>query len=313
MAEPYRKQHANMYQETKPSIIRRYPVASFISMTLLAQLGVVLCTWWLIPEGQAMHSDTPGARIAHMVFRMRVFFPLLLAIAFTVYLDGWRGLRTLFGSFLHWRVPVKWYAIAVVWKFVLGYLGVTCVVLLALDQWPGFINEGWLEGMRNTFFFLIGIAFVEETSWIRFSVTRLQEKRSALYSATVVGLAWGAWYLMMMLLGEGVPDGIPWFAFVISMFSMSVFFTFTYNSTRSGAVLLIMQFFSNSAFLIAPMLPVEGKPPYFMIGFVLWFLILAIGVILYSGHEHLHRGGVRARWSDAGEGTDVDDTRSTTT
>ncbi len=281
--------------------IERYPVAIFISLTLLAQFSVVLCTWWLIPDGEEMHSDSAGARAAHMVFRFRVFFPLGIAMLMTVYLDGWGGLKKLFSSFLHWRVPAKWYALAFVWKFILGFLGVICVVALALDEWPGFINVGWLRGIMTTFFFLVGIAFVEETSWIRFSVTRLQERKSALFSSTVVGLAWGAWYLMMMMIGEGVPDGIPWFAFIISMFSMSVFFTWTYNNTRSGTVLLVMQFFSNCAFLIAPMLPVAGKPPYFMIGFVLWFLMLAIAVTVQGGARHLNREGVRAKWSDPTE------------
>ena len=119
------------------AFIERYPVAIFISLTLLAQFTVVLCTWWLIPDGEEMHSDSAGARAAHMVFRFRVFFPLGLAMLMTVYLDGWGGLKKLFGSFLHWRVPAKWYALAFVWKFILGFLGVICVVALALGWGRG--------------------------------------------------------------------------------------------------------------------------------------------------------------------------------
>jgi hypothetical protein len=128
-------------------------------------------------------------------------------------------------------------------------------------------------------------------------VTRLQEKRSALFSATWVGLAWGLWYLMMMLLGEGVPDGIPWYAFLISMFSLTVFLTWAYNSTRSGVVLLIMQVFSNCAFLTVPMLPVPEKPPYFMNAFVVLFLVVSVVIIKFGGPQNLARY-VRAKWSD---------------
>lgn len=279
-------------------IIRSYPVAVFITLTLLAQLLVVCATWWLIPPGERMHGDSAGAKAAHMIFRFRVFFPLGLAVLLTLYLDGINGLRTLFGSFLHWRVPVKWYALAFTWKFILGYAGIAAVVLLGLDSMPVLVNPDAVRNLIHTAVFVVGIAVVEETSWIRFSVTRLQDKRSAFFSSAVVGLAWSGWYLMMMMIGEGVPDGIPWFAFVISMFSLSVLLTWAYNTTRSGTVLLIMQIFSNCAFLVAPMLPVPNRPPYFMIGFVIAFLLLAIGIVLYNGPEHLSRSRKRARWSE---------------
>ena len=245
-----------------------------------------------------MHSGSSGANIAHMIFRLRIFFPLGLAMLLTVYLDGWSGLKKLFGSFLHWRVPAKWYAAAFAWKFVLGYLGIAAVVALSMDTWPGWTNANWFSEILKNFVFLVAIALVEETSWIRFSVTRLQEKRSSLFSSVVVGLAWGLWYLMMMMIGEGVPDGIPWFAFLISMFSLCVVLTWAYNTTLSGAVLLIFQFFSNCAFLIVPILPVPQKPPYFMVAFVIAFLLFAIGLLYFNGPAHLTKHGLRAKWSD---------------
>ncbi|MBK9759435.1 MAG: hypothetical protein IPO90_05555 [Flavobacteriales bacterium] len=280
------------------AFIQRFPVAIFISLTLLAQLSVVLATWWLIPEGEHMHSDSPGARASHMIFRLRIFFPLGLAIAMTLYLDGGTGLRKLFGSFLHWRVAPKWYLMAFTWKFALGYLGIGAVVLLGMDTWPGWLNPTWLSNMITNAVFVFVLAMVEETSWIRFSVTRLQEKYSAFFASTVVGLAWGCWYLMMMLIGEGVPDGIPWFAFITSMFSLSVLLTWAYNTTRSGTVLIIMQVFSNSAFLMVPMLPVPDRPPFFMNAFVIAFLLLSFILLWYAGTEHLNRNGKRVMWSD---------------
>lgn len=280
------------------TFLRRYPVAVYISLVLLAQLAIVLVSWSLIPAGEEMHSDSPGARAAHMVFRFRVFFPIGLAMLLTYMLDGAEGLRKLFASFFHWRVPARWYVVAFTWKFVLGYIGIFSVVLLGLQPWPGWINETWLANLIQTGVFVVGIAVVEETSWIRFSVTRLQERHSAFFASTVVGIAWGCWYLMMMLLGEGVPDGIPWFAFIISMFSLSVMLTWAYNTTRSGTVLLIMQIFSNCAFLVTPILPVPELPPYAMNGFVTAFLLLAIVLLVVTGPTHLRIGGERARWSD---------------
>lgn len=277
--------------------ITRFPVAVFVTLTLLAQFSVVLATWWLIPDGERMHGESAGAKAAHQIFRFRVFFPLGLAMLMTLYLDGVAGLKKLFGSFTHWRVPVKWYALAFTWKFILGYLGIAAIVLMGLDVWPVMVNHDWLPNLITNAFFIVGIALVEETSWIRFSVTRLQEKRTALFSSVVVGLAWGLWYLMMMLLGEGVPDGIPWYAFMISMFSLTVFLTWAYNTTRSGVVLLVMQVLSNCAFLVVPMLPVPEKPPYFMNAFVALFLLVSFVLIRLFGGRDLSRFQ-RAKWSD---------------
>ncbi|MCB0783886.1 MAG: CPBP family intramembrane metalloprotease, partial [Flavobacteriales bacterium] len=103
--------------------------------------------------------------------------------------------------------------------------------------------------------FIVSIAIVEETTWIKCCVTRLQRKHSAIVSALVVGLFWGLWYLPMLLLGEGVPDGYPWPFFLLSMASLTVLLTWAYNMTRSGLVLLIMQIISNCCFFILPVLP----------------------------------------------------------
>ncbi|MBK8615469.1 MAG: hypothetical protein IPN85_18885 [Flavobacteriales bacterium] len=54
---------------------------------------------------------------ACMLFRMRVFGPLAACVGITWWLERKAGLRALFSSFLVWRVPLKWYLAAGVWKF----------------------------------------------------------------------------------------------------------------------------------------------------------------------------------------------------
>ena len=80
---------------------------------------------------------------------------------------------------------------------------------------------------------------------MKFSVTRMQERYSALVSCLLVGIGWGLWYLPMLLIGEGVPDGYPWPMFLLSMVCLTVLLGWTYNMTRSGTILLIMQIVSN--------------------------------------------------------------------
>ncbi len=276
------------------TFIARNPFSVFAFLTLSYQFMVVIIVHSMIPAGARLH-DVP---FAHAVFRFRVFGPLFFSMAITAYLEGLPGLRKLFSSFFHWNVPAKWYMLAFTWKFILGYLGMMLVSVLAIAPWPGWYVPDFMSALIGNIAFIVGIAVVEETSWIRFSFTRMQERHNALMSAIIVGLAWGLWYLPMMLIGEGVPDGIPWFAFLFSMFSLTTLLGWVYNTTRSGTILLIMQVISNCAFVFIPMLPMTTNNPAYIEAFVVWFLLVAIIVIIIAGPKDLSRRG-RARWNEA--------------
>lgn len=274
-------------------LVARNPVTTFIALTLGFQLSIVVAAWLLMPKGGHLH-DYPEA---HMVFRFRVFGPLVFAVAITAWLEGRAGLVKLFSAFLQWRVPARWYALAFTWKFIFTYVGMMAVVAAGIAPWPGWITGDFTLALLKSMPFIVGIAIVEETSWMKFGVTRLHERYTALRASVIIGLCWGLWYLPMMLLGEGVPDGIPWWVFLVSMFSLTVFLNWAYNQTRSGTVLLVMQILSNCAFFVTPVLPAWTGGPLFISAFVAVFLVAAIGLILKFGAQELGTGP-RARWNE---------------
>ena len=281
--------------------ISRYPVLTFVFLTLAYQFAVVGVIWALLAPGQKIHDDTT----AHMIFRFRVFGPLVFAVLITVYLEGTKGFKKLFASFFHWKVPAKWYALAFSWKFLFTYTGIATLVVLGVREWPGFVVDDMfggdysnLKSLIMSLPFIIGIAFVEETAWMKFSVTRLQEKYSALTSCTIVGIAWGMWYLPMLLLGDGVPDGYTWPMFMTSMLCLTILLGWTYNMTRSGTILLIMQIVSNCAFFIVPVLPGHwALDDAYVNAFVGANVFSAIMLVIFFGPKHLGRG-VRAKWNE---------------
>lgn len=283
------------------AFIRKYPVLVFSILTLSYQFIVVGLVKWMVPEGSHMH-DVPEA---WMVFRFRAFGPLFFAVALTWYLEGAAGMRKLFGAFLNWRVGPQWYALAFSWKILFTYLGIGGLVLFGMAEWPGwFVHDFFggtfkaLKGLIVNLPFIIGIAFVEETAWMKFSVTRLQEKYSALRACLTVGVAWGLWYLPMLLVGEGVPDGYPWPVFLLSMVCLTVLLGWAYNMTHSGTVLLIMQIISNCAFFLIPVLPAwHGGDATYVTAFVAVNLLSAITLVLVYGWRELGTGP-RSRWSD---------------
>ncbi len=283
------------------SFISRNPVFTFIFLTLAYQFFIVAVIAAILGPGEKIHDDPT----AHMWFRIRVFGPLLFAVLITLYLEGSAGFKKLFASFLHWKVPAKWYLLAFSWKFLFTYAGLASLFILGMRDWPGFVVPnmfgGTWENMRHLLAnlgFIVGIAFVEETAWMKFSVTRLQQKYSAFTSCFIVGICWGLWYLPMLLLGDGVPDGYTWPMFMTSMLALTFLLGWTYNMTRSGTILLIMQTVSNCAFFIVPVLPAHWNlDDAYVNSFVAFNLLSAIVLVLVYGPKQL---GVRerAKWND---------------
>lgn len=287
---------------TMRAYIQRFPVLTFVLLTLAYQFLVVAVVWWRLPEGGHMHDD----EAAHMVFRFRVFGPLVFAVLLTTYLEGVSGLKTLFRGFLQWKVPARWYVLAFSWKFLFTFVGIGTLALLGIRQWPGFFVSNVFEGDYSTWWalaqnlpFIIGIAFVEETAWMKFCVTRMQDRFKALPACVIVGVAWGLWYLPMLLVGEGVPDGYPWHMFMLSMVAVTILLGWTYNMTRSGTILLIMQMVSNCAFFLLPVLPgMWNLDASYVNSFVAVNAVTAVLLVLIFGWRELGTGK-RATWSES--------------
>ena len=281
--------------------VARYPVLVFVLLTLAFQFAVVGFVGWHLPEGARIHDD----EAAHKVFRLRAFGPLVFAALLTYWMEGRDGIRNLFKAFLHWRVPAKWYALAFSWKFLFTYAGIAGILILGLGGWPGWgAGTGAMglvrafEAMLMNMPFIVGIAFVEETAWMKYCVTRMQERYSAFTSCLLIGIGWGLWYLPMLLVGEGVPDGYPWPVFLLSMVCLTILLGWAYNMTRSGTVLLIMQIVSNCAFFLVPVLPAwhRGDATY-VTGFVAVNFLSAVTLVIVYGWRELGTGP-RARWGD---------------
>lgn len=281
------------------AFIQRNPVLLFVLLTLGLQGGIVLAVWAMLEPGQRLHED-PGM---HNVFRMRVFVPLGIAMLITWYLEGRHGLNNLFIGYTKWKVPAQWYLLAMSWKFLLAWTGIGLVCALTDAAWPGWFADGFWWNYLMNLPFIIGIALVEETSWIRFSVTRLQMRYSAFWSAFLVGNAWGMWYLPMILIGEGVPKDYPVLVFHACMISLAILLVWVYNTTRSGTVLLLMQILSNTVFMMVDVLPggelkADGTPELrYVIGYSYVFVAVSVLLVLVFGIRNLSRNQ-RVRWDD---------------
>jgi len=285
------------------SFVSRFPVLVFVGIALAIQFAMIGFVHALVPAGVSV-NDVPEA---HNVFRLRVFVPLLLVTLITWYLEGGLGIKKLYGAFLHWRVPAKWYALALGWKFIMAYVAIT-IAWIIYDVSPDWVIYGNWWNLFTHMPFIIGIAIVEETAWIRFSLSRMQMRYSAFWSCMIVGNCWALWYLPMNLIDIGTPLGVPDIVFHSGVVSLTVLLAWVYNTTRSGTVLLIMQILSNMAFFLVPVLPDEVIPVHRIIAYSWVFVGVAVLLIVVFGPKNLSRNK-RYRW-DEDEATEPADPRS---
>ena len=180
------------------------------------------------------------------------------------------------------------------------------LVGIIFSFWPQwiYVPEFWY-GWGSNIGFIIGIAFVEETAWISFSLSKLQSRFTALQSALMVGGAWALWYMPMVAINEGVPAGYPVPVFMVSVMALTILLAWMYNTTRSGLVLLSAQFVSNTTFFIVPILPeVVSSPELLALGeyevrpvtsFVGVFVVVATIIVVMKGRRNL-ASNERAKW-----------------
>ncbi len=89
-------------------IVKQYPVASFIVLTL----GLSLATFLLpVPKESAFTA------IAFILLTI----PTIVTFALVALMDGRRGLRTFLGEVFDWHIVPKWVVIALALGFMLHF------------------------------------------------------------------------------------------------------------------------------------------------------------------------------------------------
>jgi hypothetical protein len=155
-----------------------------------------------------------------------------------------------------WRISPIWFVVAIMWPivfailFVLGHAAVTGTPLELFSE-SGlrlFQREGFL---LNIFI----LALIGEIVWVGYSVKNLSKFYSLQLSAVITGTVWALWWTPMMIYGIGIIPGLSFVGLLMGQIGISFFCAFFYFSTRSGLVILGMQYCFNLSLLAFPVLP----------------------------------------------------------
>ena len=130
----------------------------------------------------------------------------------------------------------------------------------------------------------------EEFGWRGFSLDPLQSRWNALVSALIIGLFWWAWHFPLffmngMLQNEWGFGTAAFWAYAITVFSLSILFTWVFNNTRRSILAaILLHFMYNSTLNVFS--PISDRASLFTTGLL---VLTAFAVILFRGPKTLTR------------------------
>ncbi len=175
----------------------------------------------------------------------------LAAFVVTAAAEGRAGVFDLLRRSFRWRVPLRWYLLALFGVPVTAtILAVAIFGREALESPP----EGWtrviLAVLALWLLQMVFFNFVEEIGWTGFFQERLQDRYSPLKLSAVIAVAWGAWHLPDFFVEEGwtltsLAVSPVFLVFeVVSLFFARVLIVWLYH--RTGRSVLVVGVFHAS-------------------------------------------------------------------
>ncbi|MFC1922696.1 type II CAAX prenyl endopeptidase Rce1 family protein [Chloroflexota bacterium] len=130
----------------------------------------------------------------------------------------------------------------------------------------------------------------EEFGWRGFALDPLQSRWSTLVSALIVGGFWWAWHFPLffmngMLQNEWGVGTMAFWSYAVTVFSLSVLFTWVFNNTRRSILAaILLHFMFNSTLNVVS--PISDRVSLIVAGFL---ALLAVVVIFIWGAKTLVR------------------------
>jgi membrane protease YdiL (CAAX protease family) len=225
------------------------------------------------------------------------FGPFLAALVVLALTEGRRGVLGLLRRMVHWRIDLRWYAVALLVPIILTLAASVLNVALGAPPPSATAIAAW-PNVLSTFVLVLLVPGLggawEEPGWRGYALPRLQAGRSALRSSLILAVLIAGWHLPLMVAGQvSYSDIVLILAAVIVVNSL-------FNST-GGSVLVVMVLHAMnnavSGSFFSPMFSGADSSRQSWLLALVWG-IAAVVVLLRSGPEHLSRQRTRVTIPD---------------
>ena len=253
-------------------LIAVHPLPAFFAITYGVSWGLLLILAGWLNSGAAIAIQTVGPTIGALV--------VLSAIG------GARARADLGRRARRWRVPARWYVVA------LAGIPAACFVAVAvLPAGAATFAGASLATIVVTFVVYLVVGFFsgplfEEPGWRGFALPRLEGAYGPLRGTLLLGVLWGAWHLPQFLVPawaaeNGGSDPLTIAEFLLLVIALSVLLTWVYNGTGGSVWLAMVTHASINASLAAAPVPPSGP---MTVGLVAFGAIALALIALTRGH-----------------------------
>jgi membrane protease YdiL (CAAX protease family) len=252
-------------------IINKSPVTVFFILAFFISWSGV----FVLIAPKLLSASTIPKTDGLLLFPVMIIGVAIAGIVMILLTEGKAGLRNFRSRLFKWKIPVRWYAIAILVPPVLIlFTLVVLSIFVSASFKPNFFPFGILFGIPAGIF--------EEIGWTGFAVYKLTTTKSILFSGIFAGLLWGTWHLPVIdFLGAATPHGSFLFFFFLSFIAlltaMRLLMVWVYSFTNSIFIVQLMHIISTGSLVLlgpAKVTPAQETLWYALYAMLLWIVVL---------------------------------------
>ena len=280
------------------NLVLKYPVATYYIITFIISWGGLT----LLIGGPGRISSQPTKAPFLSMYLITVAGPIISGVLLTGLYHGKKGYRDLLSRLFKWRVPVRWYVIALLIAPLTVFASLFTLFLFSPVFMPGILDYGinpvasafGLSGHDKItlvlFVFMLGLfnGFVEELGWTGFATPMLKLNQNLIEAGIALGTMWGLWHLLANYLGSDTGAGGVSLLFYLPVMLFSflppfrILMIWVYRHTGSILIAVLMHASLDLFWMLSMPLSITGKERmvwYLVWAAVLWSIVIIISLV----------------------------------
>ena len=251
--------------------VKRHPILGF------APLAYALSWWpWLWYRLDPATVDAP----------ILPFGPFIAAFILLMLVGRWPATKAWLAGIVHWRVGLRWYAVALLLPPTLTAIAVGLILLLGAQPRADFQGIGWPDLVLHFVFILLWIGLGEEPAWRGYALPRLLDGRSALSASLLLGAMHAIWHAPLFGVEYDLSTVWPW---GLSVFCFAIVVTWMWLHTgRSLLLPMLMHASNNTAAFAWGMFNADDQTTLWWIWAALWVAVAA-AIVIVAGPSLVRR------------------------
>jgi membrane protease YdiL (CAAX protease family) len=158
--------------------------------------------------------------------------PLVAAIIMVTVTGSWRDFLS---RVFRWRVPIRWYAAAILVPAAMSLAAVSANVLLGAPMPTTAVVGSWAGLLLLFPSALVDAPVFEEPGWRGFALPRFPARRTRLVNTAILGLLLVGWHAPLILFEPALAP-----AYLLGTFASAFVTNWVYYNARASALLALL-------------------------------------------------------------------------